>query len=156
MPGKGDTWLRVLLPATASAYLDMVDPDARLALRLTFKDIAEYLNSPSSGRFRGEAAELVRACIPVLDGLNFPYTPTPSGDSTRHVEHFTLRVDVAPETDAAVPAALVLGLTDMTDYLAHLSRGGHVNYGMENYISAQCQGFLDELDAFQTPDDQLP
>lgn len=146
--GKGDEWLRVLLLAAASAYLYMVDLDARLALRLTLSDISEYFNSPSSNRLRGEAGDLVRACIPVLDALNSPYTPTPAPGSMRDVDHFRLRVDVSPEPQgAAVPPALVLALTDMTDYLAHLSRGGQVDYGMENYISAQCQGFLDELDS---------
>ena len=62
------------------------------------------------------------------------------------MEHFTLRADAAPETDTPLlPPTLVLALTDIADYLAHLSRGGNVNYAMENYVAEHCFGLLDEI-----------
>jgi hypothetical protein len=125
----------------------MVDADdARLALSLTLQDVAEYFHTSLSNRTPAEAAYLLKACIPVLDGLGCPYTPTRRDGSVLAIEHFTLRADTAPETHTPLlPSTLVLALTDIADYLAHLSRGGNVNYAMENYVAAHCLGLLDEI-----------
>jgi hypothetical protein len=124
----------------------MVDADARLALSLTLQDVAEYFNTSLSSRTPVEAAYLLAACIPVLDGLGCPYTPTRRDGWVGAIEHFTLRADAAPETQTPLlPSTLVLALTDIADYLAHLSRGGNVSYAMENYVAAQCLGLLDQV-----------
>ena len=124
----------------------MVDADARLALSLTLQDVAEYFNTPLTSRTPAEAAHLLAACIPVLDGLGCPYTPTRRDGGVRAIEHFTLRADAAPETQTPIlSSTLVLALTDIADYLAHLSRGGNVTYAMENYVAAHCLGLLDEV-----------
>jgi hypothetical protein len=124
----------------------MVDAAARLALALTLQDVAEYLNSPLSCHTAAEAGHLLAVCIPVLDGLGRPYTPDDVDRCVPAIEPFTLRVDATPETEIPLlPATLVLTLTDIADYLVHLSRGGQANYAIETYISAQCFGLLDQI-----------
>jgi hypothetical protein len=44
-----------------------------------------------------------------------------------------------------LPSTLLLALTDIADYLAHLSRGGTVNYAMENYVAAHSLDLLGEI-----------
>jgi len=124
----------------------MVDAEVRLALSLTLQDVAEYFHTPLGSRMPAEAAYLLKACIPALDALGCPYTPSGREGSALAMEHFTLRADAAPETDTPLlPPALVLALTDIADYLAHLGRGGNVNYAMENYVAQHCLGLLDEI-----------
>lgn len=134
----------------------MVDDDARRSLLLTLHDVAEFFNASSVSRSPVDAAHLLATCIPVLDGLGCPYAPSRLGGWPSEVEHFTLRVEAPPPTPTPLlPATLVPTLTDIADYLAHLSHGGGANYAMENYVSAQCLGLLDELGVPHVPRNPL-
>lgn len=130
----------------------MVGTDARIALRFTLQEIAEFFGTPMSSRAPAEPAHLLAACVPVLYGLGCPYDLTRLDSERPAVGHFILRVEGTPEPwTSHFPPTLVATLTDIADYLLHLSRGGKGNYAMENYVSSQCVRLLDQLGIPQAP-----
>jgi hypothetical protein len=135
----------------------MVRSDASIALRLTLQDIAEYFESPRSSRTPQDAAHLLNACIPLLNEVGCPYEPPPARVPNFVITHFVLRLNATPQLRPSVlPATFVLALTDISDYLLHLSRGGAPSYGIDNYITAQCVGLLEQLGTSNAPCDPLP
>lgn len=132
----------------------MNDPETRAALVLTLRDIAEYFDAIPTRIARYEAALLKATCPPLLEALGTPYSAplTSRGDA----DQFSLRLDPAVSKPVTpLESTVVQTLTDATDYLLHLSEGGVRNSAIENYITMQSLGLLDQLGAPHTSQNPL-